>query len=86
MKITDYHNYINPDTTAAPNRFSTPEILLSNKRVEAFKKGVEEAHREEVAFLDQILHMPFFEFCLQVKERKERLEGELNETDTNTHC
>jgi len=41
--------------------------------------GIKEAHLQEIAFLEQILHSPFFEFCLQVKERKQRLEKELKQ-------
>ena len=29
--------------------------------------------KEEITFLDEILHLPFFEFCLRVKERKQML-------------
>ena len=39
--------------------------------------GIMESKKEEVAFLGEILYLPFFEFCLQVKERKQRLEKEL---------
>ena len=83
---SNYHDYSDPNTTAGGkinlDRYFTPETprtLLSSKRVEAFEKGIEEAHREEVVFLDQILRLPFFEFCLQVKERKQRLEKELKQ-------
>ena len=80
---SNYHGYIDPNTTAGGkinlDRYFKPENLLANTKGEAFEKGIEKAHREEVVFLDQILHMPFFEFCLQVKERKQRLEKELKQ-------
>jgi len=41
------------------------------------EEAIYQIKQEEYDFLDQILHMPFFEFCLQVKERKQRLEKEL---------
>ena len=40
------------------------------------KAQLAKAKKEEYEFLDKILHMPFFEFCLLVKERKEALKGE----------
>ena len=35
--------------------------------------GITESKKEESIFLDKILHLPFFEFCLQVKERKKQI-------------
>ena len=32
---------------------------------------------EEYQFLAKVLHLPFFEFCLRVKERKEKLRERL---------
>lgn len=44
--------------------------------IEALEEKLQPDHRdqEEHDFLNKILHMPFFEFCLLVKERKQALE------------
>ncbi len=49
--------------------------------VEKVRKAEKEKRdKEEYEFLDKILHMPFFEFCLLVKERKQALtKGGANE-------
>ena len=39
----------------------------------AVDNAVKKMREEEHEFLDGILHMPFFEFCLQVKERRQAL-------------
>lgn len=42
----------------------------------SYNAGVLSRKKEEIIFLDKILRLPFFEFCLQVKERKLALEKE----------
>ena len=55
------------------------QLVTREKHGMSYTDGYRQALREEISFLDGILHMPFFEFCLQVKERKQRIIKEVGD-------
>jgi len=52
--------------------------VRNEQEEEYYQLGRKEARKEECEFLGKILSMPFFEFCLLVKERKEALVKEVS--------
>ena len=50
-----------------------PRILSRNVEDALLEAQITKCKAEEFEFLDKILHMPFFEFCLLVKERTQVL-------------
>jgi hypothetical protein len=57
------------------NRMTDKCIELRTSIEQAKTEVARERDKEEIDFLDKIVHMPFFEFCLQVKERKQSLQS-----------
>ena len=59
------------------NRKENLQLVVRRKHGINYTDGYRQAHQEaleqEYQFLDGILHLPFFEFCLQVKERKQAI-------------
>ena len=47
---------------------TTKQIITAKLKEERKRRD-----EEEIEFLEGILHLPFFEFCLQIKERKQDL-------------